>query len=188
MSLIRVITAVALLAGPAIAASNSVVTVGAGAQYGFVSGEVARAHDDAPEHQYGLLARLKIVRFIGLEIATQLDHDPKTQRGRLLSPRIQIALMANLFPSDYVNIFVVGGFASHDFGDLFDPNGRTTSYHVGSGLEFFLGDHLAVGGDIRARIPNADYVKAQVVDELSSAPITGLLNVWQANLSFSYYL
>ena len=67
-------------------------------------------------------------------------------------------------------------------------SGTTTSYHVGPGLEVFVGDHLAVGGDLRARIPNAGYVKAQVTDELSAAPVTGLLDVWQANLTVAYYL
>lgn len=189
MKLIRVITAaLAVCAGPAVAASNSVVTAGAGVQYGFVSGDVAQQNPAAPEHQYGLVGRLKVIRFIGLELGAQLDQDPKTQRERLLSPRLQVALMANVFPSDYVNLFIAGGFASHELGDLFDPSGTTTSYHVGPGLEVFVGDHLAVGGDLRARIPNAGYVKAQVTDELSAAPITGLLDVWQANLTVAYYL
>lgn len=189
MRLTRAITAVVvLLATPALAASNSVVTLGVGAQYGFVSGEVSDAHSDAPEHQYGLLARLKLVRFLGLEVASQLDHDPKTQGERLLSPRYQVSLMANLFPSDKVNIFVAGGLAAHELGDLFDASAETTSYHLGPGLELFLGEHLALGGDVRVRVPNAAHVRARVNDELSAAPVTGILEVWQANLTISYYL
>ncbi len=185
---IRFLAVVALTVAPALADSNSVVTLGVGAQYGFVSGSVSDAHRDAPEHQYGLVTRLKLIRFLGLEVATQLDQDPKTQDQRLLSPRFQLALMANVFPSDHVNIFVAGGLAAHEAGDLFDVSGETTSYHVGPGFELFAGPHLAFGGDLRARIPNAGAVRAQVEEELSAAPITGLLDVWQANLTVSYYL
>ncbi len=189
MSLIRVIAALVVISTvPAHAASDSLVALAVGAQYGFVSGEVSDAHSEAPEHQYGFITRLKLVRFVGLEFAGQLDHDPKTQRQRLLSPRYQVSLMANVFPSDYVNVFVAGGLAAHTFGDLFDANASTTSYHVGPGLEFFLGPHLALGGDVRVRVPNAAHVKASVKDKLSAEPINGLLDVWQANLTISYYL
>ena len=180
------------LAGPAAAANDSLLTLGVGAQYGFVSSSVSEESPDAPDHQYGLVTRLKLLRFIGLEAATQLDHDPGSQTSRLLSPRYQLGLMANL-PIRYVSIFAIGGIAAHNGGDLVSPSGATTSFHLGAGVEFFVGEHLALGGDLRYRVPGVRNVQERIERiqtgvDAPEAPEGGLFDVWQINFTISYYL
>ncbi len=205
-----------MFAGHATAASDSLVTVGVGAQYGFVSGSVSDVNRDAPEHQYGLVGRLKLLRFVGLEVATQFDHEPNSQSERLLSPRYQVGLMANL-PTQYLCAFVVGGIGAHGGGDLVDPSGETTSFHLGGGVEVFVGEHVAIGGDLRYRVPGVHEVSERVqggggggtsgpgLDGVSTqtwgihdgsshatgsqgVSEAGFFDVWQLNFTISYYL
>jgi hypothetical protein len=180
---------VMLTAGQAAADSNSWVTMGVGAQYSFVSPGVAE-NPDAAGHQYGLVGRLKLLRFLGVEGVAQLDQDPKTQEERHLSPRYQLAAMLNLVPTDYFNVFLAAGTGAYDAGDLFDLNGRSTSFHGGPGLELYFGDHVAVGGDVRFRMPGPHYIKEAVKRELAPEPVEDMvgLQVWQANFTVSYYL
>lgn len=184
-----VLCALALSAAPAAADSDSLLTLGVGAQYSYVSPQVAGTPEVAG-HQYGLVGRLKVLRFLGVEGVTQLDQDPKTQADRHLSPRYQLGAMLNLLPTDYFTLFVVAGIGAHDAGDLFDLNGRSTSFHGGPGLEVYLGDHVALGGDVRFRVPGPHFVKDAVQREMSVEPVEELVNlrVWQANFTLAYYL
>ncbi len=181
--------ALLLLASPAVAAHDSTITLGVGAQYGFVAGQVRDGNSEAPAHQYGLVTRLKVLRYVGLEAAAQLDQDPKTQRDRLLSPRIQLGVMANVPTVEHLNLFLVGGIAAHDAGDLVDPEGNTTSFHVGSGAELFVGEHLALGADLRFRIPGSAAAEQAAEDSFfTGEEPPGLFDVWQLNFGFTYYL
>jgi hypothetical protein len=181
--------ALLLAAGTAGAASNSLLTAGVGAQYSYVSPDVA-SNPDAAGHQYGLVGRVKVLRFLGVEGVAQFDQDPKTQERRHLSPRFQLGAMLNLIPTSYFNLFAVAGLGAYRAGDLFNLDGRTTSFHGGPGLEVYLGDHVAVGGDVRFRVPGPHYLKEAVKRDLDTQPVQDMvgLHVWQANFTVSYYL
>lgn len=181
----------ALAATPFTASADvdSLLTVGVGAQYSFVTDSVAR-DPEAPRRQYGLVGRIKMLRFLGLEVAGQLDENPHTQHERVLSPRYQLGVMLNLVPTRWFNLYVVGGLGAHAGSDLLDLDGETTSVHAGPGLELFFSEHLAVGLDVRFRAPGPNHVKAEVVDELSARPVDEAvgLRVWQANVMAAWYL
>jgi hypothetical protein len=176
-------------AAPASAAVDSWFTAGVGAQYSIVSDGVAQK-TTTPGVQYGLVGRLKILKFLGIEMSTAFDQDPKTQDQRHLSPRYQIGAMVNVVPTRWFNLFVVAGTGAHGVGDLFDINGDTTSFHAGPGLEIFIGEHFAFGGDVRFRVPGPTWLKDQVKQELSLEPVNDAttLDVWQVNLLAGVYL
>ena len=180
---------VLLMAGAARADNTSWFTAGVGAQYSFVPGSGA-ALPEQPGMQYGVVSRLKLLKFVGLEFTAQLDEDPNTQALRHLSPRYQLGAMLNVVPTRHFNLFVVGGLGAHSMADLVDPNGRTTSLHVGPGVEVYLGQHTALGGDVRWRAAGPSYVQARVREELSIAPVGELagLDLWQVNFTLSWYL
>ena len=190
--------------GVAQADVDSLFTLGVGAQYGFLTDAVSD-RDGAPERQLGLVSRLKILRFLGAEAATSFDQDPGSQSGRILSPRYQVGAMLNLVPTEHFNLFGVAGTGAQSAGDLFSVGGRTTSFHFGPGLEVFLGEHVAVGGDVRWRMPGPAYIRTEVEaqieaqalsweenPEASSEPIEVEAKVgprtWQANFTVSFYL
>lgn len=186
---LAVVTLLTVAATTAHADNTSWFTLGVGAQYSYVSG-AAGAAPEMPAHQYGVVSRLKLLKFLGAEFTAQLDQDPKTQPLRHLSPRYQLGAMVNLIPTQYFNVFVVGGLAAHAMGDLVDIAGRTTSFHAGPGLEVYLGDHVAIGGDLRWRAAGPEYIEARILDELSARPVDELvgLDLWQANFTLSWYL
>lgn len=177
-------------ASTALADSDSLLTLGVGAQYTLTAPSVADTESQISGSQYGVVSRMKVLRFLGFEGTAQFDQDPKTQGERLLSPRYQLGLMVNLVPTSNFNLFLVGGLAAHNGGDLFNLDGRSTSFHAGPGFEVFIGDHVALGADVRFRVPGPSYIKEQVKDALSPQPVEDALglNVWQANLTVSYYL
>ena len=185
------IAALTLSAAPALADANDLLTLGVGAQFSYVPTPGTEAASDVTaNHQYGVLSRVKVLRFLGVEFAAQLDQDPKTQPLRHLSPRYQLGAMLNLVPTDHFNLFAVAGLAAHEMGDLVDLAGRTTSLHAGPGLEIYLSEHVAFGADLRWRVPGPEYLKARVRDELSTEPVDQLVGfeVWQANFNLTYYL
>ena len=181
--------AVAAATSPAAADVGSLATVGIGGQYSYVPGAV-NGVDGTATRQYGLVGRLKLLRFVGFEAVAQLDQDAKTQRERHLSPRLQIGLMLNLIPTQIFNLFLVTGTGAHEPADLFNVSGDTTSFHFGSGLEVFVYDHVAIGGDLRFRLPGPEHLKHQVTEDQSTDPLEQAisLDVWQANITVSYYL
>lgn len=178
-------------------------TLGLGAQYGFVSSGSEDA-SEAPARQFGFVSRLKVLKFIGAEVTTAFDEDPGSQRDRILSPRYQIGAMLNLVPTEYFNLFGVAGTGAQSAGDLFSIDGATTSLYFGPGLEVFVTDHVAVGGDVRWRLPGPAYIKGEVEAQIESqadalspegleagAPAIEAEvgpRLWQANFTVSLYL
>lgn len=179
----------ALSATQAHANSDDWFTLGGGAQYSYVQGDVAQ-DPEVGQLQYGLLTRAKILRFVGLEASWQLDHEAGTQSERLLSPRYSLGLMLNLVPTEYFTLYGITGTGAHEVGHLIDLDGDTTSLFVGGGLEIYVGDHFAVGGDLRFRLPGPRHVKEEVVETRSSDPVEDALrfDVWQANVMVAWYL
>lgn len=178
-----------LFAAPAQADSDDWFTLGAGAHYAFVQNEVAE-NPDVGQMNYGLLTRAKVLRFVGIEASWQLDHEVGSQSDRIMSPRYQLGLMLNLIPTRYFTVFGVAGTGAHDPGHLIDLDGETTSLFAGGGLEIYIGEHVAIGGDVRFRAPGPRHVKDEVVELRSSAPLEEALqlNVWQANMMVAWYL
>ncbi|MFN3201764.1 MAG: hypothetical protein ACE366_25390 [Bradymonadia bacterium] len=177
------------ISGPAAADSDSWFTLGGGAHYSFVQDQVSENPEVGQMH-YGLLTRAKILRFVGLEASWQLDHEAGSQADRILSPRYQLGLMLNLVPTKYFTLFGVLGTGAHEAGHLINLNGASTSLFTGGGLEVYLGDHVAVGFDLRFRLPGPYHLKEEVVEERSSEPLEEALqfNVWQANMMVAWYL
>jgi hypothetical protein len=192
---------VATAPGEARADVDSMFTLGVGAQYSYVAPDVG-SQDGAPERMFGLVTRLKVLHFLGAEAGTNFDQDPGTQQNRILSPRYQVGAMLNLLPLEHFNLFAVGGTGAQRGGDLFDLEGKSTSFHFGPGLEVFVGDHVAVGGDVRWRMPGPGAVKEEVearlatealsrtgsADEPATLEIDAGPRVWQANFTVSFYL
>lgn len=178
---------------------DSLFTLGLGAQYSYLTPNVG-ARDNAPERMFGLVSRLKVLRFLGAEAATNFDQDPGSQSGRILSPRYQVGAMLNLIPTADFNFFGVVGTGAQRTNDLFAWDGPSTSLHFGPGLEVFVGEHVALGGDIRWRMPGAAYIQDEVEAQITTealtttdgAPATVEANVgprvWQANFTVSFYL
>ncbi|MBU0550525.1 porin family protein [Myxococcota bacterium] len=167
--------------------SDSLITLGLGAQVGM---STASDNPELSGQTYGALARFKLLRVLGVEALTQLDQDPKSQRGRLLSPRYQLGAMLNLVPTQRFNLFGVAGVGAHEAPDLKNLDGLTTSFYMGPGLEIFVGEHLAFGADLRFRLAGPRWIKEEIRDELSPEPLNEALTLqaWQVNLSLSYYL
>ena len=207
-------TAGLVTATAAHADSDSLFTLGVGAQYAHVPESVVDA--EAAKRQFGVFSRVKMLRFLGAEFSTQMDEDPGTQGERLLSPRYQISGMINLLPTEYFNLFVVGGTGAHLAGDRFKIDGESTSLQAGPGLEIFLGDHVAIGADVRFRTPGPSKIRedinarieSEVMTHAGSAPSSHSqaltdqkiqqieaeerravgIHVWQANFTFGVYL
>lgn len=177
-----------LAAGPAVADNTSLITLGVGGQYGFGSPAAAEA-PDAARYQYGVLTRVKLLRFIGLEFAAQLDEHPASQAERVLSPRFQIGALLHVIPTDWFSVYAAAGLGAHTLSDTLDLDGTTTSVFVGPGLEVYLGDHLTLGLDVRVRAPGPNHLKREVVDTMSSDPLQDLvrLDQWQGNVSLAWY-
>lgn len=191
------------VAAPAVAHADvdSLFTVGLGAQYSYLTPSVG-ARDDAPERMFGLVSRLKMLHFLGAEAATNFDQDPDTQGDRILSPRYQLGAMLNLVPTEDFNLFAVFGTGAQRAGDLFSLQGDTTSLHFGPGLEVFIGQHVAVGGDVRWRLPGPAYIRGEVEEQITTEALsrTGEAEeaptveanvgprIWQANFTVSFYL
>ncbi len=171
----------------AFADNNSLFTLGMGAQYAFAQPQQQNAAQT--KFQYGALGRLKLLRFLGVEASVLLDQDPKSQEKRLLSPRYQLGFMLNLIPTDYFHLYGIAGVGAHEFKDIHDMDGETTSFFMGPGLEIFLGEHLALGGDLRFRLQGPHQIKEEIRDEMSPEPVDRALSleVWQGNFTLSYY-
>ncbi|MCA9546144.1 MAG: outer membrane beta-barrel protein [Myxococcales bacterium] len=177
-----------LTAAPALADNTSLITLGLGGQYGFGSPAAAEA-PDAARYQYGVLTRVKLLRFIGLEFAAQLDEHPASQAERILSPRFQVGALLHVIPTDWFSLYAAAGLGAHALSDTLNLDGASTSIFVGPGLEVFLGDHLTLGLDVRVRAPGPHHLKREVVDTMSSEPLADLvrLDQWQGNVSLAWY-
>lgn len=199
LGLISLGAVVAAAPGEARADVDSLFTVGLGAQYSYLTPDVG-ARDEAPERMFGLVSRLKMLRFLGAEAATNFDQDPGSQGDRILSPRYQVGAMLNLVPTEDFNLFAVAGTGAQRAGDLFAWDGTSTSLHFGPGLEVFVGEHVALGGDVRWRMPGPAYIKEEVEAQITTEALTRTggepptveANVgprlWQANFTVSVYL
>ena len=181
---------------------DSLFTLGVGAQYAYVPSDAA-GQEGAATRQMGLVSRAKILKFLGVEAATQIDQDPSTQQERLLSPRDQIGAMLNLIPTEHFNLFAVGGTGAHNAGDLFNSKAEDLSFHFGPGLEIFVGDHVALGADARFRMAGPTAIREKVESSIRQSLTAEALTrdgapetidvdvgvkVWQANFTVSFYL
>ena len=179
------------LLGPvaAPAKTNSLITLGLGAQLGFASPGKAMVRE-APQTPYGFIARLKLMQVFGIETVVGFDEDPASQRERQLSPRLQLSAMFNFNVAEPLNIFLLGGLGAHGPSDLVDLGGSTTSFHLASGLEVYIAEHFAVGGDVRLRLPGMGYIDEHAMELREIIPEQGVweLRVWQTNVTISFYL
>jgi hypothetical protein len=193
-------TLLSIAPGAASADVDSLFTLGVGAQYAYVPTGAA-AEDGAPTRQLGFVGRAKLLKFLGVEASTQFDQDPGTQNERLLSPRYQVGAMLNLVPTEYFNLFAVGGTGAHSPGALFDSQAEDMSFHFGPGLEVFVGDHVALGVDARFRMSGPAAIRKEVesiqqalrAEPLSTEPQPPIevevgAKVWQANFMVAVYL
>ncbi len=147
--LIRVVTfsllVLAMLAAPAVAfaESDSWATLGASGRVTWQApGETPAAQNDIAVH-LGLRGELFYV--FGAEF--EYTPVPENQRADIYRPSMRLTGHLHLVNSHYFDLHLGVGLASAGFGDLINPEGDTTLYRAGAGMEFIISGHWAIGVD-----------------------------------------
>lgn len=151
--------------------SNSLITLGFGAELG-----LSRSNQPGLDSDYGFLAeitaRLRLFRFLGASFSYNLGS--ASGAGELsFSSKFRLTGLLYLYPGERASVYVIGGFGSRDIRDIVDLHGATTSYHIGAGIEIYLGRRFAFHADYLWVIPGSASIH-QTIDSHTEETVQAL--------------
>lgn len=160
-----------LIIGSAHAGSNSLVTLGFGAELG-----LSRFAQPGFDSDYGFLAeitaRLRLFRFLGASFSYNLGS--ASGSGELsFASKFRLTALLYLYPGERASVYVIGGFGSRDIRDIVDLQGSTTSYHGGAGIEVYIGRRFAVHVDYLMVVPGSASIH-QAIDRRTEETVQAL--------------
>lgn len=75
---------------------------------------------------------------------------------------LRLSGLVYILPLEEVSVVLLGGMGAGEAGDFMHPDGATTSYHAGIGLEVPVYDHIVVGGEYLMIVPGVGSVEASL--------------------------
>ena len=124
-----------------------------------------------------LSVRLRGLYALGMDLSVNLAGGTQAS-DQIPAYRHLLRLSGLLYvvPLSEVSVYLLGGMGAGDAGDLMDPDGATTSYHAGIGLEVPVYDHIVVGAEYLMVVPGVRSVEASLERRFSvlRQQITGM--------------
>lgn len=196
---------------PAQASSQSIVTIGVGTDLG-VNHHLPTEGGSSRSFISELSLRLRLVHFLGFSFAYNLA--PASRTGELVfTSTYRMTALVYVVPTEKVSFYLSGGFGALKIQDLGTVTGSTNTYHAGAGLEFYIGDHIALHIEYLWMIPGVSSIKGSVerratqevgdtvADSVASGAIPGSIDLpsisasdylspenFQINFGFRWYL
>jgi len=146
-----------LLAAPAQARNTSLITMGFGSSVGmthvnYISG--ATANDIVTE----LNMRLKLIKVLGVDINYNYLGEREGSNGEVFASRLRASALIYPVPTRYISWYLLGGLGASNFNDMFSKEITRKSYHAGTGLEIYVGDHFTLVAEFLMLIPDVSRI------------------------------
>lgn len=165
----------ALLAVPldARAADPRMFAVGVGTSIGVSSREAPGAAGVDPVAELGL--RVRGLYVLGAELSLNLGGGSSAADGApAFRSLLRFSGLLYVLPLEQLSIYAIGGMGAGEAADFLDPDGLTTSYHAGLGLEVPIWDGLSLGGEYLMIIPGPASVRQSIDHRVSALKATVL--------------
>ncbi len=146
-----------LLAAPAQAKNTSLVTMGFGSSVGmthvnYIGGGVA--NDFVSE----LNLRVKMLKVLGVDFNYNYLGENQGTNGEVFASRIRASAIIYPVPTKYISWYILGGLGASNFSDMFSKEVTKKSFHAGTGLEIFAGNHFTVVAEFLMLIPDVSRI------------------------------
>jgi len=152
-----IILASLLLAAPAQAKNTSLITMGFGSNVGmthvnYIGG--GTANDFVTE----LNMRVKLVKVLGIDFNYNYLGEKKGANGEVFASKIRASAVVYPVPTKYLSWYLLGGLGASNFSDMFSKEITKKSFHAGTGLEIYAGDHFTVVAEFLMLIPDVSRI------------------------------
>ncbi|MFH1532063.1 MAG: outer membrane beta-barrel protein [Pseudomonadota bacterium] len=146
-----------LLAAPAQAKNTSLITMGFGSNVGmthvnYIGG--GTANDFVTE----LNMRVKLIKVLGVDFNYNTMGENKGSNGEVFASRIRASAVVYPVPTKYLSWYLLGGLGASNFTDMFSGELTKKSFHAGTGLEIYAGDHFTVVAEFLMLIPDVSRI------------------------------
>ena len=143
--------------------SYQMITAGLGSAMGVnhVSGVLS---DGKSAFNLDLNLRVKAAYVLGFEFGYSPTDQRFEHEGLVYGGDLKLSGLLYFVPTRYVSAYAKGGIEATSFGDLFNYNGRTASYHVGGGIDVEIDDNWVIGLEYLMLIPGINSVEKAVED------------------------
>ena len=144
----------------AAAKSNPLGTVGIGATLGMARHRT-HTHPDGRAFSSEINIRIRALYVLGLEIAYSPTDRLVVQEVELYDSRLKVSALLHLLPTTPTGLYLKAGVGGSGFSRL-RFGAAAQSYHAGAGLLTYLGDHLALTGEIMMVLPGSNAWQSNV--------------------------
>ena len=112
-----------------------------------------------------LEVQVKLFTFLGVELsynptATELEADQLA-----FSSRLRLSGQLYFLPLDALSLYLSAGIGADDFDGLVSVTADSNSYHGGIGVEFYIGEHVAIGAEYLMIVPGIRSIQKTVVSQ-----------------------
>ena len=145
------------------AKSYQMITAGLGSAMGVnhVSGVLT---DGKSAFNLDLNLRVKAAYVLGFEFGYSPTDQRFAHEGLVYGGQLKLSGLVYVVPTRHVSAYVKGGIEGNGFGDLFDYEGKTASYHIGGGIDIELDENWVLGIEYLMLIPGVSSVEQAVTD------------------------
>jgi opacity protein-like surface antigen len=180
-------------ASAAFAGNDSIVTLGIGS-HAVVAQAAGTSGGSSTTLGQGFSARLRFLRVLGAELSYDLISHRNSRDLNVPAPVFKWSGLLYLIPHTRFSLYLLGGFGATSAGDLLSPQGATTSYHGGAGIEIGITRNWILSLEYRVNLPAVNQVAERgMSDALAEGSVPTItryynLDTWQLNVGFRFYL
>lgn len=148
----------ALAAPPARAMDPRLFSVGVGTSIGVSSRDAPGVAGVDAVAELGV--RVRGLYALGAELSLNLGGGTSAaDQEPAFRSLLRFSGLLYVLPLEEVSVYAMGGMGAGEASDLLDPDGVTTSYHVGLGLEVPVWEGLSLGGEYLVVLPGPASVR-----------------------------
>lgn len=164
-------TALLASAPDARAADPRMFSVGVGTSIGVSSRQAPGAEGTDAVAELGF--RVRGLYALGAELSLNLGGGSSAaDQEPAFRSLLRFSGLLYLLPLEELSIYAMGGMGAGEAADFLDPNGLTTSYHVGLGLEVPIWEGLSLGGEYLLVLPGPASVRQSIDRRVSALKAT----------------
>ena len=173
----------ALPGSPAALADTSWLELGVGTHTGFSRGKPTPGGTPSGPVA-GATAQVRVLRIFGAELGLTLAERAGEREFEVLLPTYRVSALVVIMPKEQADLFLRVGLGANESGDLFDPRGATSSYHLGPGLELILLPRLFLSMDLLFHLPGVSPVRKRLEEAQPLPRIRKLVNMENFEICF----
>jgi hypothetical protein len=144
-------------AGPVLADSDSLITLGLGQSLGVshvkpVSG--GTANNVVTEFNM----RLRMLAVLGVDFNYNMSGEQTVGHGESYSSNYRLSALLYLVPTSVMSLYLSAGAGASELSSLTESDLLNKSYHGGGGLEVYIGSHMSLAAEFLMLIPEVEQI------------------------------